>query len=97
MAGQEPTPNMAIMITVGTAIPGVFGFFVPAVLDVARGEHDRDLVRLQQAKASTASLVLGAVGSAVTKTPWPFLLSVGLVALLMWEFEVAHRRSAAAS
>lgn len=87
---ESMSAEATVAVTVGCAVPGLFGFFCPAVLEV--GGHDRQAVRLQQAKASVASLVLGAAGSVITRTPWPFLLAAALIGLLMWEYESAHRR-----
>jgi hypothetical protein len=73
-----------------TAVPGLFGFFLPDPL----GAKDKDPqhLRMQQAKGIVASLALGAAGSAVTKTPWPFLLAVSLTGLLMWEYQTTALR-----
>lgn len=86
------TPEVAAAITVVTAVPGVFSFFCPSVLDV--NKHNPDEVRLQQAKSVVCSLVLGGAGSAATKTPWPFLMACAITALVLWEYETAHRREA---
>lgn len=89
---QPTSPDLTMAITVGAGVPALFGFFCPPILET--GDHDRSLVKLQQAKAAVASLVLGAAGSAITRTPWPFLLTLALTGLTMWEYETAHRRGA---
>lgn len=83
--GHQPTPDAAMSIGVVTGCLGIFGFLCPGVLDAIK--HDSATVRTQQAKAAIASLGLGAAGSAFTKTPWPFLVSLVMVGLLVWEFE----------
>lgn len=91
--GHNPPPDAAMSIGVATGCLGIFGFLCPAVLEVADKPDDR--VRLQQAKATIAALGLGAAGSAVTKTPWPFLTAVIMIGLLMWEFESNRSRGPA--
>jgi hypothetical protein len=86
----QPAPIAAL--AVATAVPGLFGFFLPDVLGSTA--HDPALVRLQQTKAAAASLLLGAACSAVSRTPWPFLLSLGLTGVLMIEYESVRRRVA---
>lgn len=77
-------------ITVLCSVPGVFAFFLPDPLGAR--DHDPQHLRMQQAKGAVASLGLGAVGSAVTKTPWPFLLALALTGLMMWEYQAVGRR-----
>ncbi len=89
-AGTPPPPAAAVALMVATAVPGLFGFFCPGVLDA--GKHPDAAVRLQQTKAGVASLALGAAGSAATKTPWPFILSLTLVCLVLWEYRTAPQQ-----
>ncbi len=78
-------------LAVATGVTGLYGVFVPDALTAAQlpGPH----VHHQQVKAGAASLLLGAACSAVTRTPWPFLLALALVAVLMAEFETVRRRA----
>lgn len=92
MSDDGPSPDAMIALSIGTAVPGVWGFFCPSPLD--QGDHDVDTVRLQQAKAAVASLTLGVIASAIAKKPWPFLVSLALVGLLMWEYESQRKRAA---
>jgi hypothetical protein len=85
------TPGQAATFTVALAVPGIFGFFCPGLLDVPK--HDQHAVRQQQAKAAVGSLLLGAAGSAVTKTPWPFLLSLAISAFILWQYEQQHGKT----
>jgi len=87
----QPAPIAAL--AVATAVPGFYGFFCPDIL--GSKDHDPQLVKLQQTKAAGASLALGAAASAISKTPWPFLIAVVLVGVLTWEYEVVRRRAAA--
>ena len=85
-----PSAEATMAITVLCSVPGVFAFFLPDPLGAR--SHDPQHLRLQQAKGAVASLGLGAAGSAITRTPWPFLLAVALAGLMMWEYEaIAHR------
>lgn len=94
MAGQHSmSPGQAAAFTVAVSVPGFFGFFCPSLLDT--GKHDTQLVRQQQVKATAASFALGIAGSAVTRTPWPFLLAVGITGLIMWQYEQQNRKPAA--
>lgn len=87
---QQPSVETTMAITVLASVPGVFAFFLPDPLSGQAQDNDR--LRLQQAKGTVASLALGAIGSAVTRTPWPFLLALALTGLMMWEYQViAHR------
>ena len=92
MSGDGPSPDAMIALSIGTAVPGIFGFFCPGPLDQA--DHDPGSIRLQQTKACAASLLLGAAAAGVAKKPWPFLIAVTLTALLMGEYEVHRRRGA---
>lgn len=85
----QPAPLAAL--AVATAVPGLFGFFCPDVLGVR--EHPPELVHQQQTKAAAASLILGAAGSALSRTPWPFLIALALTGLLIWEYEAARERT----
>ena len=87
-----PSPDAMVALSIGTAIPGLWGFFCPGPLD--QDSHDEKTVRLQQAKAGVASLGLGAVASGIAKKPWPFLVAVALVGVLMWEYEANRKRDA---
>ena len=89
---SQPSAEGTMAITVLCAVPGVFAFFLPDPLGAR--SHDREHVRLQQAKGTVASLALGAAGSAVTKTPWPFLLAIALTGLMMWEYQATACRRA---
>ena len=82
---DSSSAETAMAITMLTAVPGMFTLFLPDPLGAR--EKDPQHLRLQQAKGIVASLGLGAAGSAITKTPWPFLLALGLTGILMWEYE----------
>lgn len=83
-------PSAAATLTVACSVPGLFTFFCPSLPNV--GGTDKSELKLGQAKAAAASLVLGAAGSAFSKSPWPFLASLTLVALVVWQYEVEHTR-----
>ena len=89
----NPPPDELMCITVATGTMGIFGFFLPGVLDVA--DKDDGRVNVQRTKACLAGLALGVAGSAGTKTPWPFLTSLAMVAVLAWEFEATRKKGAA--
>lgn len=90
MNNEAPSPDAMIALSIGTAVPGLFGFFCPGPLD--QGDHDRDNIKFQQAKAAVASLTLGVIGTCIAKKPWPFLVTVAMVGLLLWEYESQRKR-----
>lgn len=85
---DAPSPDAMICLSVATAIPGIFGFLCPAPLD--QDGHDGDAVRGQQTKAVAASLALGVAATAVAKRPWPLIVAVVMVAVLLGEYQVHH-------
>jgi hypothetical protein len=87
---REISPSAAASLTVACTVPGLFTFFCPALPNV--GGADRSELKLGQAKAAAASLVLGAAGSAFARSPWPFLATLALVALIIWQYEAEHAR-----
>ena len=87
---QEFSPSAAASLTVACTVPGLFTFFCPPLPNVAGA--DRSELKLGQAKAAAASLVLGAAGSAFSKSPWPFLATLALVGLIVWQYEIEHSR-----
>ena len=87
---EAPSAEATMAITMLASVPGVFAFFLPDPLGAR--DHDERHVRMQQVKGSVASLGLGAVGSAVTRTPWPFLLAVALTGLMLWEYQATTYR-----
>ena len=89
--GRPVAPAVAVTMTVACTIPGLFTFFCPSVPDV-KG-HPVHEVRLGQSKGVACSLVLGAVGSLATKTPWPLLGAILIAALVVWQYEHEHRKS----
>lgn len=89
MSRQPPAPA-PVAIGIVTAIPGLFSFFCPSVLEV--DNYDPGVVKLQQAKAGIAGLLLGAAGSWAVQAPWPFLLAIVIVAVVMWEYNNAPKK-----
>ena len=87
------TDHRAIVagLAVATGVSSLYGVFVPDALSAAQLDQAR--VHEQQLKAGVASLILGAGCSAIARSPWPFLLAVALVALLMTEFASVRRRA----
>jgi hypothetical protein len=92
MAAQHGlSPSQAASFTVALAVPGIFGFFCPGILDVRN--HAQDDVRRQQAKAAVAALGVGAAATAASKTPWPFLLAIAITAFILWQYEQQHGKA----
>lgn len=85
-----PSPDALVALSIGTAVPGIWGFFCPA--PYAQDDQDLSTIRFQQAKAGAASLTLGVIASAIAKKPWPFLVAVALVGLLLCEYESSRKR-----
>lgn len=90
MAEQMPASATAAL-TVACSVPGLFTFFCPPVSNISSATVEK--VRLGQAKAAVCSLVLGAAGSAVSKSPWPFLAALAIVAVVIWQYESEHKQS----
>ena len=87
-----PSTEAMIGLSIATAVPGVWSFFCPAVLD--QGPYADDVVRLQQVKAAVASLGLGAVASTIARKPWPFLVALFMIGILYAEYESSRKRAA---
>ncbi len=93
MSERPLQPAPLAVLGVVTSVPGLFGFFCPDVLNQGSAP---ELVHQQQVKATVASLLLGAAGSALSKTPWPFLVALAMCGILIWEYETMRRRTAGA-
>lgn len=85
-----PSTEAVIGLSIGTAIPGIWCLFCPPVLDT--GQYAVETVRLQQVKATAASLLLGGVASTIARKPWPFLVAVAITGLMLAESEGCRRR-----
>ena len=68
----------------------MWSFFFPPVLD--QSPYGDDIVRMQQTKATIASVALGGVAAGIAKKPWPFLVAIFISGLLLAEFEAGRRR-----
>ena len=86
-----PSTEAIIGLSIATGVPGLWSLFVPSVMDQA--PYNLEVVRLQQTKATVASLALGVAASSIARKPWPFLVAVFAVGLLLWEWETTRRRS----
>ena len=89
MSEQGPSQDAMVALSIGTAVPGLWGFFCPSPTD--QDGHDKETIRVQQAKAGAASLAVGFAGTVICHKPWPFLVALALVGLLLWEYE-SHRK-----
>lgn len=79
-----------VALSVATAIPGLWGFLCPPTTD--QGPYPDEIVRLQQSKAVAASLALGTTAALLVKKPWPFLVAVIMVVIMLAEYESMRRR-----
>lgn len=87
-----PTPDAMIALSVATAVPGLWSFLCPPVLD--QDPYDDSITRGQQAKAIVVSLGLGTIASMIAKKPYPFLAAVVMIVLLLAEYESTRKRTA---
>lgn len=88
---ESPSPDAFIALSVATAVPGLWSFLCPPVLD--QDPYDDATTRLQQTKAVVASLGLGTVAACIARKPWPFLAAVLMVVLMLIEFEHTRTRT----
>ena len=85
-----PSTEAMIGLSIATAVPGVWSVFCPPVLD--QGPYADEVVRMQQLKATAASLALGGVAASIARKPWPFLVAIFICGLMIAEYEHARRR-----
>ena len=85
-----PSTEAVIGLSIATAVPGVWSFFCPPVLD--QSPYGDELVKQQQIKATVASLALGATAGMIARKPWPFLVAMFICGLMVWEYGTARKR-----
>lgn len=86
----QMSPTATATLTVAVAVPGLYSMFLPSL--AALGGTDRQQLRIGQAKAGAVSLVLGAAGSALSRSPWPVLATLAMVVFVCWQYECQHNR-----
>jgi hypothetical protein len=92
--------GIAILIAFET--PNLFSGFLPSLFtistftgsDPAKAAHTKKWIRKGEVQAGTVSLALGIGGTIITGTPWPLLLTMGMIVWLVWNYELALRMGA---
>lgn len=90
---SDPSPDSMVTLSVVTAVPGLWSFLCPPVLD--QSPYADQLVRTQQAKACFISLAFGTLAGLMVKKPYPFLVAVGMCVIMLAEYESSRKRQAA--
>lgn len=92
--------GIAILIAFET--PNLFSGFLPSLFtistfsgsDAEKQAHTKEWIRKGELQAGIVSLILGVGGSAITQTPWPLLLTLGMIAWLVYNYEKALKDGA---
>lgn len=98
MARREMSAEgVGIALLVAFEVPNLFSGLLPSLFTIAtfsagdqeKVTHTRRWIRRGEIQAGAVSLGLGAGASMVTKSPWPFVLVLGMMGWLIWQYEVA--------
>ena len=86
--------NEKVLIGVFVAVEGAHAFsaFMPSYFTIGafvKTPEDLKHLRRGYAPATMFNLALGAVTSALVKTPWPLVLSIGISGLMIGAYERA--------
>jgi hypothetical protein len=93
--------GIAILIAFET--PNLFSGFLPSLFtistfsgsDAAKQQHTKQWIRKGELQAGIVSVGLGIGGTVITRTPWPLLLTLGMIAWLVYNYEHALRKGCA--
>ena len=89
--------GIALLIAFET--PNLFSGLLPSLFTIStfsgaddeKQRHTRKMIRKGERQAGIVSIGLGIGGSILTRTPWPLLLTLGMMAWLIWNYESALR------
>lgn len=82
--------NAGLALVTASAIPGLMGAFLPPLNELAGlGEADAAAVHRAELHGVALAVGLGVGASVLSQSPWPVLVSLGMVAYLLWLYESA--------
>ena len=92
--------GVGIALLVAFEVPNLFSGLLPSLFtistfsggDADKVEHTKTWIRRGEIQAGVVSLGLGIGGSITTRSPWPFLLTLGMIAWLVYQYETALRK-----
>lgn len=96
---REPlsAEGVGIALLVAFEVPNLFSGLLPSLFTIAtfsagdadKVQHTKRWIRRGEVQAGAVSVGLGVGASIVTKSPWPFLLVLGMIVWLVWQYECA--------
>jgi hypothetical protein len=96
---REPmsAEGVGIALLVAFEVPNLFSGLLPSLFTIAtfsagdadKVRHTKRWIRRGEVQAGAVSVGLGVGASIVTKSPWPFLLVLGMIGWLVWQYECA--------
>lgn len=100
MADAMNAEGLGLSFLVAFEVPNLFSGLLPSLFtistfssaDPTKAAHTKKWIRKGELQAGVVSLGLGLGGTIVTKTPWPILLTLLMIAWLVWQYETALRR-----
>lgn len=103
MAEPMGAEGWGIAILIAFETPNLFSGFLPSLFtistftgsDAAKQAHTKKWIRKGEVQAGAVSLMLGIGGTIITDTPWPLLLTIGMIAWLVFNYEQALKKGCA--
>jgi hypothetical protein len=92
--------GLGLSFLIAFEVPNLFSGLLPSLFtistfskgDADKAAHTKKWIRRGEIQAGVVSLGLGLGGTIVTKTPWPMLLTLIMIAWLVWQYETALRK-----
>lgn len=97
MADRMSAEGWGIAILIAFETPNLFSGLLPSLFTIStfsgaepeKQKHTKKMIRKGEIQAGVVSLGLGLGGSVITRTPWPLLLTIGMMVWLIWNYEAA--------
>lgn len=91
--------GLGLSFLIAFEVPNLFSGLLPSLFTIStftggdedKAAHARKWIRRGEIQAGVVSLGLGIGGTVVTGTPWPILLTLAMIAWLVWQYESALR------
>lgn len=92
--------GLGLSFLIAFEVPNLFSGLLPSLFTIStfsssdpdKAAHTKRWIRRGEIQAGVVSLGLGVGGTIVTKTPWPLLLTIGMIVWLVWQYEAALRK-----